>query len=276
MCPDIIHVDHLDDDRLDVYRNVRDADLRNRDSLFMAESERVVRRLIEQQVPLHSILLSPNKYDRLKSILDPLDDDVAVFVAALDQIGAITGFHMHRGVLAAGYRPDTAALSMPHALAGVLAQPTCTLLIVEGVTNVDNMGSLFRNAAAYGVDGIVLDPTCCDPLYRKAIRVSAGHVFLMPYAIADDWPDDLRRLCQEWGMSLVAAETGASAVPLWRMPRVDRMAIMLGSEAEGLSCTVRVLADCAVEIPMRADVPSLNVATAAAVVLYERMRPRDD
>ena len=148
------------------------------------------------------------------------------------------------------------------------------MMLAEGLTNVDNMGALFRNAAAFGVDGIVLDPTCCDPLYRKAIRVSMGHVLSIPYAVSQDWVGDLKRLKNEWGMLLIAAEATPDARPLWEVPRSSRTAIIFGSEGHGLSSATLALCDAVCEIPMSGNVPSVNVAVASAVFLYELNRPR--
>ena len=149
------------------------------------------------------------------------------------------------------------------------------MLIGEGLMNVDNMGGLFRNAAAFGVDGIVLDPTCCDPLYRKAIRVSMGHTLSVPYGICDDWPGDLKRLKDEWGLKLIAAEVSEGSKPLWEIPREDRIAILFGSEGHGLSAEALAQCDEVCEVPMQPNVPSLNVAVTSAVFLYELHRAAD-
>ena len=163
-------------------------------------------------------------------------------------------------------------MTLDAALGHLPAAGRLRLLVAEEVTNVDNMGALFRNAAAFDASGIVLDPRCCDPLYRKAIRVSMGHTLSVPYAVADPWPDELERLKREWGLAIVGAETGDDARPLWALPRDDRMALVFGSERHGLSAAVRDVCDTLVEIPMSAEVPSLNVAVASAVCLYELAR----
>lgn len=275
----------MDDPRVDVYRNVRDADLRGRDDLFMAESELVLRRLLRAPHRLHSILLSPEKYARLKSALDDLPDNVPVYVADLTLMHEIAAFHIHRGVLAAGYRLQPQQLTLDAALWHLVEDPDdlrridlhVALLILEGITNVDNMGALFRNAAAFGVNGIVLDPTCCDPLYRKAIRVSMGHVLSIPYAVSDNWPGDLERLRNEWGLTLIAAESHQRALPPWQMPRATRTGIVFGSEGHGISQHALQRCDAICAIPMSNQVPSINVAVASAVMLYElRRNPADD
>jgi len=271
-----IPITSLTDSRIHVFRNVRDADLRGRDGLFMAESELVLRRLLQSPNRLYALLLSPQKLERLESALTVLPPSVSVFVADLPLISAIAGFHVHRGVLAAGLRLSSDQLSLNTILQPWHTKPTApsTLLLAEGITNVDNMGALFRNAAAFGVNAIVLDPTCCDPLYRKAIRVSMGHTLSVPYAVSTDWPADLQRLKRDWSMTLIAAEVGQRSIPLWSMPRSPRTAILLGSEGHGLSPASLAAADAVCAIPMACPGISLNVAVASAVFLHELRSPR--
>lgn len=268
-----IHIDNFNDPQIDVYRDVRDADLRGRDRLFMAESELVIRRLLRTPDRLHSLLLSPQKYDRLRSDIEAADEfDSPIYLADVTLISEIAGFHIHRGALAAGYRPAPDKLSLDNAIGHLRSRNQITLLLAEGITNVDNMGGLFRNAAAFGVDGVVLDPTCCDPLYRKAIRVSAGHALSVPYAVSDNWPADLARLRTEWSVTLVGAEAVAQSQPLWTIPADAKLAMLFGAEATGLREQTLQQCDAVCEIPMQGAVPSLNVATASAVFLYERQR----
>ena len=275
-----IVITSIDDPRVAVFRDVRDADLRGRDGLFMAESELVIRRLIQSPHRLHSLLLSPEKFERLRMALAPLVNRVPMYVAELKLMHEIAAFHIHRGVLAAGFRLLPEQLNLETALSHLRADPHnvtridphVTLLVAEGMTNVDNMGALFRNGAAFGVNGIVLDPACCDPLYRKAIRVSMGHVLSIPYAVSDDWPSDLGRLKHEWGVTLIAAESNEHALPLWQMPKSKRTAIVFGSEGHGLSPQALQHCDAICVIPMSNQVPSINVSVASAVMLYELQR----
>ena len=240
----------------------------------MAESERVLSRLVRTPERLHAVLLSPGRWDALRDMLGGLGGRIPVYVADLEIMCDIAGFHVHRGVLATGIRPTIEELSPEVALAPLKRPGPLTILVCEGITNVDNIGGLFRNAAAFGVDGVLLDPACCDPLYRKAVRVSAGHVLSTPWAVAVDWPADLRRLREEWNVDLVAAETGAGATPWWSRPAPARQAILLGSEARGVSAGALAECDAVCEIPMSEGVPSMNVATTSAVFLAERARRR--
>lgn len=270
-----ILIDSLEDPRVDVYRDVRDKDLRSgHGRLFMAESELVIRRLLRTPDRIHSLLLSPHMFERMTDVLTDLPAGIPAYVAEQDLMNDIAGFHIHRGALAAGYRPSAQDLSFDHALGHLRGRDRLCIVLAEGMTNVDNMGGLFRNAAAFGVDGIVLDPTCCDPLYRKAVRVSMGHVLSVPYAVCVGWPDDLDRLRTEWGISLIAAEIAAGAQPLWTMTREERVGVVFGSEGHGLSAEVREKCDATYFVPMKQGVPSLNVATASGVFLYEIFRAR--
>lgn len=270
--PTIIDITSLDDPRVDIYRDVRDADLRGRKDLFMAESELVLRRLMTTPRRLHSMLLSRERFEKMREAIAALPESVFIFVTDIANIHDIAAFHVHRGCLAAGHRLPRTEMTIDAALGHLRDRDCVCLLLAEGWTNVDNMGALFRNAAAFGVDGIVLDSSCCDPLYRKAIRVSMGHVLSIPYAISENWLGDLQRLKREWGMTLVAAETTSDAKPLWEMPKSKRMAMVFGSEGHGLAAMTLEQCDAVCAIPMSADVPSLNVAVASAVFLYERQR----
>ena len=262
------------DSRVDVFRDVRDRDLRGRDGLFMAESELVLRRLLATPDRIQSLLLSHGKFESLRDVLQVLPDEVPVYTASLELLGGIAGFHVHRGVLASGHRPADSELRLDRAFDHLRSTERCTLLLAEGITNVDNMGSLFRNAAALGVDGVLLDPACCDPLYRKSIRVSMGHVFTVPWAVAPSggWHEVLTDLRREWRCRLLAAERCPGAKPIWDIEWTARCALLVGSEGEGLTQDSLDACDAVVEIPMHGEVPSVNVAAAAAICLYERMR----
>jgi len=272
MSENTITITSLDDPRVEAFRDVRDKDLKGRDHLFMAESELVLRRLLRMPDRLHCVFLSFQKYQRLADDLSVLPDSTPVYIAEIDLMSEIAGFHVHRGVLASGYRPTLDELSLDKALGHLKTKKECLLIIAEGLTNVDNMGGLFRNAAAFGVDGIILDPTCCDPLYRKAIRVSMGHALSVPYAIVQDWPGELTNLKQNWSIPLICAENTPTAKPLWTLPMYPRVGMIFGSEGHGLSADVLDLCDDICHIPMKEGVPSLNVANASAVFLYEQRR----
>ncbi len=258
----------LDDPQVDVYRNIRDADLRGRKHLCMVESEMVVRRMLSSNWNVHSLFLSPSKFERLAPLIG---ESHKVFIADVSVMSEITGFHIHRGVLAAVQRPseNEQTHSISRLIQTLKGEDKIALLLAEGITNVDNMGALFRNASAFGVSGLVLDNRCCDPLYRKAIRVSMGHTFSLPWAISFNWKQDILKLKIELGTRLIGCETLTGAKTMWEVDPSQKFALIMGEEKMGLSSTTLELCDEIAEIPMTPKVPSLNVAVASAIGLYE-------
>ncbi len=232
----------------------------------MAESEMVVRRLIQTPERIHSLLLSDSKYERLQEACAALPDRISVMVAPLSVMEAIAGFHIHRGVLAAGWRPIEQDLVPARLHERIPAEGPCTILLACGINNADNMGGLFRTAAGLRVHEVVLDGGCSDPLYRKAVRVSMGHVLSVPWTIADDVPSLLEQLKSD-GFRIVAAETGPLAAPLRGAAPMQRKVVVVGSEGHGLDQHVLDAVDEVLEIPMAEGVPSLNVVVAAGIVL---------
>lgn len=261
-------IDSCEDPRVEIFREVRDRDLRGRRGVFMAESEMVVRRLLERPGQLHSLLLSPAKYERLLGAMGDLPAEVGVFVAKLDVMEQIAGFHIHRGVLAAGWRPSEQDLVFDRLLERTPKGGGWLILAAAGINNSDNMGGLFRTAAAFGVDEMLLGDSCCDPLYRKAIRVSMGHVLRVPWVVHHDLSEALTRLRAEHGFRVVAAETGDGARPLGSCTFGARTIVVVGAEGHGLDRAVLDASDDIVEIPMAQGVPSLNVVVAAGIVLH--------
>jgi tRNA G18 (ribose-2'-O)-methylase SpoU len=261
-----VEVCDINDPRVEVFRDVRDRDLRGRQGIFMAESEMVVQRLLRTPERLHSLLLSPAKYVRLAPDLKDLSVDCPVYVADLKIMESIAGFHIHRGVLAAGWRPIEQDLVFDRLLDRLPADGPCTVLAASGINNSDNIGGLFRTAAALGVEEMLLDGRCCDPLYRKAIRVSMGHVLSVPWVVEGDLPGALRRL-QEFGFRITAAESGPRSCGLGDQPKGGRRVVVVGAEGHGLDEDVLDVCDEIVEIPMSRGVPSLNVVVAAGIVL---------
>jgi tRNA G18 (ribose-2'-O)-methylase SpoU len=254
------------DPRIAGYRDARDGLLRRREGLFLAEGRLLVRRLLEaSRFSVESLLVTPPALDDLRDLLAG-DDAPAVHVASAETIRAIVGFKFHRGCLALGVRGEALA---PEALM-TEAGPR-TLLALEGVADPDNVGAVFRNAAAFGAAGVLLSRHCADPLYRKAIRVSMGATLSLPFAQASDWPAALATLRQQ-GYRLVALCPRAGAEDIVevaaRTPRHRRLVLMLGAEGAGLSGATRAVADVEVRIPMAAGIDSLNVAAACGIALH--------
>ena len=260
----VIAVADADDDRLADFKAVSDGELARRRGLFIAEGRLVVRRLLtESPLLTRAVLVTPTA---LTAIADALAtrQHVPVFVVAQDVMDGVTGFNIHRGCLATGERPPAADWRAQVADAH-------RAVVLERVGDADNVGAIFRGAAAFGADTVLLGPSCADPLYRKAIRTSMGAALTMPFAAAEPWPSMLAELAErDWAVA--ALTPAADAMPLREFSsavRQRRVAIVLGHEGEGLTDAARAACAYRVRIPIRASVDSVNVATAAAIALYE-------
>lgn len=258
----IIPIDDPADARIELYRDIRERDLVGRASLFVAEGKVVIEKLAASRAYRpQSLLISAHRIDRLGDLLARLADETPVYAASQAVIDAVAGFPLHRGLLAIGSR-----LTQPTAeqiLAS--APPRADILILSGIANHDNMGGIFRNAAAFGADAILLDADCCDPLYRKAIRVSVGATLLVPFARLPR-ATDLIGLLEHHGFVPVAL-TPQGNVDLADLVVARRNAILLGAEGPGLSADLLAQATT-VRIAMLHDFDSLNVATTSGIVLH--------
>ena len=260
----VIEIDTIDDPRLDDYREIRDRNLRRRgpaEGLFVGEQLLVVRRMLRRPGVTRSVLIAQGWLDRVGPLAPP---EVPVYVTDTASMKKIAGFDIHRGVLAMGYR---SAVERPELADDLPGRDPVTLLLCEGITNIDNIGLLFRNAAAFGVDGVLLSPTCHDPLYRKSLRVSIGHALDVPFARSRDWAGDLARMSAR-GITLIAAATGEGAVDLDLVPPPARVGLVVGQEFDGVSPATLAACDRVARIPMAPGVDSLNVGVAAAVCLH--------
>ncbi len=261
------------DPRLVDYRDLTDTALRRRvepeGGLFIAEGEKVVRRVLRAGYRLRSLLLAENRVDPVGALVeDVVADGVPVFVAAAPVLQTLTGFHVHRGVLAAVHRPREHGLD--EVLAGVDGRPPPhRVCVLEELSNPTNLGAVFRSAAALGMDAVLLAPTCGDPLYRRSVRVSMGEVFALPYGRVEPWPAGLSRLI-EHGFRLLALTPaeGSERLDELSLGADEKAAVLFGAEGPGLSDAALAAADTRVRIPMAAEVDSLNVAAAAAVTFW--------
>ncbi len=260
----ITPVDDPADPRVDDYRDLTTADRRpdrpGGRGLVIAEGVVVVRRMIASPYPLRSLLGVPRRIDELAADLAAVP--VPAYSIDAETMATVVGFHLNRGVLAVADRaaqPDVAALVRDARLVAVL----------EGVGDHENLGALFRNAAALGVDAVLLGPRCSDPLYRRSVRVSMGHVLRVPFAeLPGPWPASLDVL-RAAGLRVAALTPAVDAAPLRPSGLAgERVALLLGAEGPGLSGEALAAADVRVRIPMAHGVDSLNVATAAAVAFH--------
>lgn len=265
------YLESAHDPRVADYTRLTDVHLRKirepAEGMYIAESSRVLRRALAAGHRPRSFFLAEKWLEDLADIFEQYPD-VPAYIGSAALLEDITGFHLHRGAMAAMHRPP------PVPLAELLAG-ACRVALLEDIVDHTNVGAIFRSAAALGVDAVLVSPRCGDPLYRRSVRVSMGTVFQVPWARLDDWQAGLAVL-RGHGFTLAAMELTADAVDLDELAarRPERLALVLGTEGAGMSDGTLAAVDLAVKIPMRAGVDSLNVAAASAVAFWE-LRPRD-
>ena len=256
-------VDDPADERIADYRHLTDADLRRAveqpasgPGVFIAEGVLAIRRLLGSPYRVRSVLVTPERLEQLRDDLAGVD--APLYIAPRPVMDSVAGFPIHRGAVAAGERlplPPPAEL-----LAGARA-----VAVLEALNDHENVGVIFRAAAAFGIDAVLLSPQCCDPLYRRSVRVSIGHVLTVPFTRVDPWPAGLAAV-RAAGFTIVALTPDPTASRIDALePLPDRPAVLVGAEGPGLSRAAQEAADRRVRIPMRAGADSLNVATAAAI-----------
>ncbi|MFJ4921654.1 TrmH family RNA methyltransferase [Streptomyces sp. NPDC088725] len=271
---ELITVDDPDDPRLSDYTDLTDVELRRRrepaEGLFIAEGEKVIRRAGLAGYAMRSMLLSAKWVDVMRDVIDEADAPVYAVDPALAE--RVTGYHVHRGALASMQRKP---LPAPGQLLGEAGQSTVRRVAVfEDIVDHANLGAAFRNAAALGVDVVLLTPRCADPFYRRSVKVSMGAVFQVPWTRLESWPADIGIL-RSAGFTVAALCLSDRAITLDQLAarQDEKLALVFGTEGAGLTTGVLAAADEHVRIPMDAGVDSLNVAAASAVVFYTT-RPR--
>jgi tRNA G18 (ribose-2'-O)-methylase SpoU len=264
--PDVIRIDDPGDPRIAGYCDIRERDLVGRSGRFIAEGTVVLRLLLEAHAAggdfeAESVLLLENRLHGLADILAEAPTDIPVYVASRFVMNDIAGFDIHRGVLALGRRHESPALEavLSRLPAGALVVAAC------GIANHDNVGAIFRNAAAFGADAMLMDETCCDPLYRKALRVSVGSVLRLPYAREGSIEALLSALSsngfQIWGLS------PSGMTDIRNIEPAPRLALLTGAEGEGLAEAILRSIRTA-RIPQAPGLDSLNAGTATGVALF--------
>ncbi len=282
MIIELAHADLRADPRLTDYTRLKDVKLRSRiepeRGLYMAESATVIERAIAAGHRPRSFLLSARWLPALRPLIAAATGsveggEVPVFVAPEEILERMTGFHLHRGALAAMRRPELPSV-MQLLTSARPSQPTRRVVVLENLVDHTNVGAAFRSAAALGIDAVLVTPSCADPLYRRSVRVSMGTVFQVPWTRLDSWPGDIA-LLRDAGFtvaSLALCEDSMSlddfaSLPALRGPDA-RLAIVMGTEGDGLGKRTIAASDYTVKIPMDHGVDSLNVAAASAVVFW--------
>ena len=258
------------------YVGLTDVALRRRrepaEGLFMAEGEKVIRRAVAAGYPMRSLLMEEKWLPSVEDLVSAVD--APVYLASRDTLAAVTGYDVHRGALAAMTRlPLADPLELVARAVDRAGQGGCRVAVFEDVVSHTNLGAAFRSAAALGVDAVLITPRCADPLYRRSVRVSMGAVFQVPWTRLASWPGDVE-LLRTAGFTIVAFVLDEGAVTLAelaervRLGQLDRLALLFGTEGDGLRRRTMTAADLPVRIPMAGEVDSLNVAAAAAVVFW--------
>ena len=268
----IVEIDDLSAPELDVFTHLTEAQLRNRlepeKGLFIAESPKVIRLALEAGCAPQALLMERRHLTGQGAELMERCGDIPVYTADREVLRALTGYELTRGILCAMLRP-----------APVPAEEICRtaqrLAVLENIVDSTNLGAIFRSAAALGVDGVLLSPGCADPLLRRAVRVSMGTVFKVPWArLGEDgesWPGGGLQRLRDLGFSTAALALRGDTLPLDdpRLKEAEKLALLLGTEGEGLLSETVALCDYTVKIPMARGVDSLNVAAAAAIAFWE-------
>lgn len=262
----VVRLESAADPRVADYVALSDAALRQRTDpgrgLYIAESSKVLRRALAAGHEPRSFFLAEKWLEGLSDVLQA-HPDIPAFVGAPGVLEEITGFHLHRGALAAMNRPQP--LPMADVVAGARR-----VVLLEDIVDHTNLGAIFRSAAALGVDAVLVSPRCADPLYRRSIRVSMGGVFQVPWARLAEWDKALEALRRD-GFTMAAMELtdSARAIDEVAAENIDRLALVLGTEGAGVSAATLAAVDQTVMIPMREGVDSLNVAAASTVAMWE-------
>ena len=281
----VVEISSLDDTRLDVYARLTEAQLRNKlepeKGIFIAESLKVINRALDGGVEPVSVLMTPEWVDSAAEVVARVltqAPQAPVFVAPKSEVERLAGFNLTRGILCAMRRPVLPSVEDLLATC-VHGGPATRIAVLEGIVDHTNVGAIFRSAAALGIDAVLVTPTCCDPLYRRAVRVSMGTGFQVPWTrignSVRDWPEAGLKTLHDLGFATAAMALSDDSIPLGspELAAQERLALIFGTEGDGLSTRTIAGSTYTVKIPMRHGVDSLNVAAASAVAFWELARP---
>jgi tRNA G18 (ribose-2'-O)-methylase SpoU len=266
----LVRLDSLDTEDVRDYRNLTDVVLRRLSEpaggLYIAESSKVIERALRAGHRPRSVLTIEKWLPELELLLSDQDDDLPVYVGSVELLETLTGFNLHRGALASMHRP--VMKSVEETVAGA-----ARIIVLEDIVDHTNVGEIFRSVAGLGADAVLITPRCADPLYRRSVRVSMGTVLQIPWTRLPEWPEG-RTVLTDLGFSLAALALAPNAVTLdeYAAAAPDKIALVVGTEGDGLSRAALAAADTVVTIPMMHGVDSLNVASASAVALYALLR----
>lgn len=270
ICVKLRAIKDPDDLRLSAYRSLKGKEL-EREGIFIAEGEKVVRSMVESGCQIVSCLTSRETIDRYKSLLSLIaKKEVPLYVTPNEAIEKIIGFRFHKGIMAVGYCPMKRSVTD-----GLkMLKPPLFLVALNTINDPQNVGLIARNAAAFGSQGLIVDNATYDPYYRKAVRVSMGTIFTLPVFYEADLASSLAWLKKKHGVRIIVAIPGRGAGDIARAKLSGNICLVFGNEDKGVSPRVLRIADARVRIPISKTIDSLNVASASAVCLYEASRVR--
>jgi tRNA G18 (ribose-2'-O)-methylase SpoU len=258
-----IVIERADDPRVLAFADIRERDRSTRDGIFLGETLVVLEAMLLQPHTIQAVLANRRMLARTQALLVARGCHAPIYTTSDEILQELTGIDLHRGVLATALRAPFEPLELD---AYNPPRAPSTVLVLEGITNVDNIGQLYRIAAAFAVDLVVLSPECHDPLYRKSLRVSTGNALKVSSVRTQRWPEDLRTLISRFDLTLITTAIQTS-VSLHTLPKPARVAIVVGHESEGVSPAIRAMSHHIARIPMARGVDSLNVAVSAAIAL---------
>ena len=268
----IEHVESLDSAELQPYRTLRRSQDHVKQGIFVAEGEKVVRRLLETEIEVVSMLLSEKWLEEIRPLVTKaLDNDVRIWVAPKQVLESIVGFNLHQGIMAVGKIPRHRTLEQ-----FISTAPNPHLIVaLDGLTNTDNIGVIVRNCVAFGVDALIIPRNTSDPYLRRAVRMSMGTVFDLPVVSIKNLVESLRNISAQLQTRIIAAQPSGNVSSIVRTDLRENICIVLGSEGSGISPGVLETCSERVSITLESKVDSLNVASASAVLLFEAKRQRE-
>ena len=267
----ITHVASIEHPHLEPYRTLKRPLEHQKEGIFVAEGEKVVRRLLESPLRILSILLTHEWFALYKPLLEARSETISVHIAEKELMETIVGFQLHKGIMAVAKVPERTTLES--VVAARVKRPLF-FVAADGIMNSENLGVIVRNCASFGVSALLIGESSCDPYLRRAVRNSMGNIFSLPVVYLSDTEKELRKIRSEFNAAIIAAHPRETSRSIDTIDFTANCCIVLGSEGHGIS--ERVLAACDMEaaIPMTTGVDSLNVASASAVIMYEVQRQR--
>jgi tRNA G18 (ribose-2'-O)-methylase SpoU len=266
----LVRLETLDTDEIRDYRDLTDVVLRRLSEpaggLYIAESTKVIERALRAGHRPRSVLTIEKWLPEVEQLFADQGDDLPVYIGTAELLETLTGFNLHRGALASMHRPELKSIEE-------VVDGATRIIVLEDIVDHTNVGAIFRSVAGLGADAVLITPRCADPLYRRSVRVSMGTVLQVPWTRLPDWPEG-REVLTGLGFSLAALALAPDAVTLeeYAANPPDKIALVVGTEGDGLSRAALAAADTVVTIPMMHGVDSLNVASASAVALYALKR----